>query len=280
MADRALFDRHAVVTVDTIEITALDFDFEIAKSLKPEPNTCSLTIYNLNEERQAQLEELRPKDKTATRGIPCKIEAGYAAGTSLLWLGDLRTAQTTREGPDWVTRLSSGDGEKAWKHARVKESFGPKTPIDTALRAIVRALGIGEGNLSKVVAKLRQAGAATYPSGAVFAGSASRQLVDFARSAGLEVSIQDGALQFLDRGKALAGEAVVLAPGKGLLDSPSVDNEGVLSARTLLIPDMAPGRVIVMEAARIKGNYRVEKCSWKATTSGDEWCIDLEAKRY
>lgn len=280
MADRSLFDRTAIVTVDTIEIRALDFDFEITKTLKPEPNTCSLTIYNLNEEHQAQLEELRPKGKDAKSGIPCKLEAGYGETPSLLWLGDLRTVQTFREGTDWVTRLASGDGEKAWRHARISQSFGPKTPIDTALRAIARTLGVGEGNLSKVVARLKQAGSATYPSGLVLHGAASRHLTELARSAGLEVSIQDGALQFLDRGKALAGSAIVLSAATGLLDSPSVDNEGVVSARTLLIPDLAPGRIVQMEAERIKGAYRVEKCSWKGTTSGDEWYIDFEARRH
>jgi len=275
-----LFDRRIRVTVDTIEFTGLDAAFRIEKTLKPQPNTCELTIWNLNEEHQGQLEQLRPKEKQAIKGIPCRIEAGYVSGTSLLWLGDLRTVQTTREGPDWVTVLTSGDGEKAWKNARMHIGYGPKTSLDTALRAIVRALGVGAGNLSKVVSKLKIAGASHYPSGAVLSGSASRQLADFARSADLEVSVQDGALQFLDKGKALSTTAVRLAPETGLIGSPTVNNEGVLSAQCLIIPDIRVGGLITIDAARVKGTYRIEKATWNGDMSGQDWSIDLEAKRY
>src|SRR5262245_60248597 len=180
-----LFDRRITVTIDDIEITSLDFEFKIEKSLKPEPNTCELTVYNLTEEHQAQLEQLgdAKPGQPATKGIPCRINAGYAAGTSQIWLGDLRTVQTTYETSSWVTRLSSGDGRKRCENARLHVSHGPKTSVDTALRAIVRALGLGEGNLSKVVSKLKMAGSAIYPSGASISGSAAQRLIDFARSA-------------------------------------------------------------------------------------------------
>lgn len=275
-----LFGRRVIVTVDDFQFESLDCSFAIEKSLKPEPNTCELTIYNLSEEHQSQLEQIRPRDKQAKTGIPCKIEAGYDEETSLVWLGDLRTAQTTRDESDWVTVLTSGDGEKAWAHARLHVSYGPKTPIETALRAIVRALGVGEGNLSKVVHRLKINGSAIFPAGRVLAGSASRELVDLARSADLEVSIQDGALQFLDRGAALAGTAIRLSGETGLVGSPTVDNEGLLSATMLMMPDVRPGAVMVVEAERVKGNYKISKATWRGDTSADEWYIDVEAKRY
>lgn len=295
----ALFDRRVKVTVDTIEFDALDCEFKIEKSIKPEPNTCDLVIYNLTQDHQAQLEQLgqRPKGKSlsgvagakttkaqkaalATKGIPCRIEAGYASGTSLVWLGDLRTVQTVRDGPDWVTQLSSGDGEKAWQNARLHVSYGPKTSIDTALRAIVRALGVGEGNLSKVVSKLQQAGSAIYPIGCVVSAAASRQLTDFARSAQLEVTVQDGALQFTDIGAAIGGQALRLTRDTGLVDSPTVDNNGLLTARMLMIPDVRIGALVTVDAERIKGTYRIQKAVWSGDTAATNWFIDFQAQRY
>jgi hypothetical protein len=276
-----LFDRRATVTVDTIQFTALDFSFRIEKSLKPEPNTCELEIFNLSEEHAAKLELLAPKTgKAAVTGIPCKIEAGYKDSVSQLWLGDLRTVETVIDGPDRITRLSSGDGEKAWQNARLHVSYGPKTPIETALRAIVRALGVGEGNLGKVVSKLKIAGSALFPTGAVVSGSAARELVDIARSADLEVSIQDGALQFLDRGKALSAQAIRLAPETGMIGSPTVDNEGLLTVESLIIPGLKPGALIVVEGKRVKGNFRATKCTWSGDTAGTDWKITTEAERY
>jgi hypothetical protein len=292
VTDRILFDRRFVVTVDTIEFETLDFEATIEKTLKPEPNTCELVVYNLTEEHQAQLELLqqnvagkRSKSGTsaqtrATKGIPCRIEAGYASGTSLVWLGDLRTAQSVLDDATWVTTLKSGDGEKAWQNARLHVSFGPRTSLDTALRAIVRSLGIGEGNISKFTQRLKMAGSAIFPSGAVLSGSTSRQLLDFARSAGLEASIQDGALQLLDRGKALPAEAVRLTPETGLIGSPTVDNQGILTAQTLMIPDIVCGCLVVVEAERIKGNYRVEKVTWSFDRAGTDWGCEIQASRY
>lgn len=276
-----LFDRRCTVTVDTIEFTDLDVAFKVEKTMKPQPNTCELSIWNLSEDHQAQLEQLRPKVKGAVAtGIGCKIEAGYKDATSLIWLGDLRTVDTVRDGADWVTHLTSGDGEKAWQNAKLHVPYGPKTSLETALRAMVRALGVGEGNLSKVVSKLKQAGSGIFPHGTVISGPVSRELTAFAKSADLEVSIQDGALQFVDRGKALAGTALLLNSDTGLLDSPTVDNEGVLTAKMEMIPDVRCGSLVTIDAARIKGTYRIEKAIWSGDMAGTDWMIEIQAKRY
>lgn len=276
-----LFDRSAVVTVDTIEFTSLDFSCHIKKSLKVEPNTCELTVYNLNEEHVAQLEQLRPKEKQATKGIPAKIAAGYVdTGSHQLWLGDLRTLLTTYDGPTTVTAINSGDGERAWKNAKLHVSFGPRTPTETALRAIARALGVGEGNLSKAARNLKQAGVTLFPAGKTFAGATWRQVIDFARSAGLDVSIQDGQLLLLDKGKALGGQAILVDADHGMLGSPTVDNEGVVEVKMLLHPDFQVGGVMQIDSRRVKGAYRAEEAEYDLDRSGDDWTITARGKRY
>ena len=276
-----LFDRRAACTVGTTRFTSLDFDFKIKKTLKQEPNTCDITVFNLHEDHIAELELLAPKTgKAAITGIPCQFEAGYKDSVSQFWLGDLRSVASIWDGPDSITNLSSGDGEKAWQNARIHVSYGPKTPIDTALRAIVRALGVGEGNLAKVVAQLKIAGSAVYPSGTMLSGAARDELVMLAKSADLEVSIQDGALQFLDRGKALAGTAIRLAPETGMLESPVVSNEGILTVKSLIIPDLKPGALVVVEGRRVKGNFRAVECEYSGDTAGPDWTITTKAERY
>jgi hypothetical protein len=235
----------------------------------------------LNEDQRSALEELRPKSKKATGGIPCKIVAGYKDHTSLIWLGDLRSINSERDGPDWVTKLESGDGEKAHKNARINVSYGAKTPIDTALRAMVRALGVGEGNLAKVAAQLKLGGAGKlFSHGVVVSGNVAVKITDFARSADLEWSIQDGTIQFLNRGKALSTKAIVVSADTGMIGSPTVDNDGVLSVKLLMIPDIRPGTLLVVKAERIKGNYRIEKATWSGDTFGSDWYVECEAKRY
>lgn len=280
--------RIVTVTIDRLEVSGLDCEFVAEKTLEPDPNTCTLSVFNLSRAHRAQLEEIRPK-KGDARGIPVRIEAGYeTTGTSLIWLGDLRTVDSTTDGVSVRTTVASGDGEKAFQHAEVSKAFGPGTAPDVALRAIARAMGIGDGNLDQAIARLTAEGrasiAASLKHGVVFAGPAARQLTDWGASAGLTWSIQDGSLQLLNRGKALAQKAILLdsvtGVNTGLLDSPTVDNEGTLTARMLMTPDVYPGRLVALKSQHIDGTFRIERASYVGDNFGGEFSITIEASRY
>lgn len=272
-----LFDRRVIITIDSLQITDLDCSFSVEKTLKPAPNNAEVTIFGLNPDHRAQLEQLRAKSKAATKGIVCSIEAGYATGTSQIFLGDLRTVETTRSGPEWQTRLTSGDGEKGAQHGRIQLSYSAGVANDVPLRALARAMGVGEGNLSKVVSQLQHA---QFPAGVTLSGPSYRQLVTLANGMGLQVTIQDSALQFQPIGKALAGTAIKLTSDTGLLDSPSIDNEGILTAKTLMIPGLRVGSIIVMDSLTIKGNYIVQKATWSGSNFDGDFGIQIQAKSY
>lgn len=293
-----LFIRKWAVTVGTTRITDLDVSFKVEKTLKPEPNTCSLSVWNLNEDQRSEIEELNDPGKAvsglakkkvkvaseaATKGIPVQIEAGYENDDDLqlIWTGDLRTGHSNRDGPDWVTVLESGDGEKAWQNARIHVSYGPKTPVLTVLTAMARELNLGTGNLAQVAATLEVQGIGRILTrGVVISGPVQRQLVDWCRSADLGVSVQDGVLQFINVGKALAATAIRLSANTGLIGSPTVDIDGNLKAKMLMLPNVRPGRLVVVDAERVKGNYRIEKATWNGDSAGNDWYIDIEANRY
>lgn len=273
MANVVLYDRVCRVVIDTIDITGLDVQFTIKKDLKPKPNTCDLKVYNLNASHRSALEEI----KTAM----VSVEAGYIGGTSVLFIGNLRTAISVDEGPDIVTALSSGDGEKAIQKARVNVSVAKGTKTADVIKMVAKALDVGEGNLNDAVSKLQSSGVSDlFSEGAVLSGAASREMSAICRSAGLSWSIQDGKLQLLPLRVALDGEAIKLSSETGLIGSPTVDNDGVLSARMLLAPDIIPGRKIVLESKRLKGQYRLEECVYTGDTAGTDWYIDLKGKRY
>lgn len=294
-SDNELFGRVCEITVNDTKVTDLRMQFHVVKTLKRIPNTCEVSIWNLDPDRRAELEQMGGGGKVAsrsklvthtkqqaTKGIPVKVEAGYKkSGTSQLYLGDLRFCESVYEKPDWITKVSSGDGLKANKLARVNQSFGPGTSADTVLRALVRSLGVGEGNVNETVAKLRLSGAAKlFTQGATISGNVARQLDDWARSANLEYSIQDGAIQFLDLGKTLETKAVHITPDTGMVGSPSVDSEGNLTVTTLMIPDVRPGTLLVIDAATVQGNYRAEKVTWQGDTRGEEWFVTFEGKKF
>lgn len=284
-----LFDRRYRVQVKDLDVSELRCVFKVKRSLRSEPNTCDLQIYNLSEDQRRSLENLPDRREGTTlkqmAALPTSnpmamVEAGYkSTGTSLIYLGEVRTAHSVSEGSDVVTHLSSGDGEKDMQTSRIHVPIGPKTSIDVALTALVRELGCGEGNLQQMIPKLRLSGAAEmYVAGSVLSGSAADELDAFCKAANIEWSIQNGRLQLLDRSKGLEGDVLVLSADTGLIGSPSVDNKGIVSFTTLIIPNLVPGKRVVFEAKSLKGVYRVDDCTYSGDTYGKEWYIECKGQ--
>lgn len=282
----SLYGRTFQITVGTLDVSTLRCTFNVKKSLKPrEPNTASLTIYNLNAGERAYLQSIvgSSAGASSTGVAACSIQAGYLGpGNSQIYLGQIRTANSTTQGPDIVTELSTGDGEPSPGKVRLNTAFGARTPPGQALQQICAALGVGPGNVAQAVSALQASGIASICSRKAVSGSASYQLTKFCQAAGLEWSIQDGVLQVLSLGAALAGTAVVLSSSSGLVGSPTIDNQGIVTCQALMIPGLAPGRLMTINAKNLQGTYRITQCEWSGDTAynGQEWYCNLTGKKY
>lgn len=269
MSDRRLFGRSFLLRVGDTDLTGLAVTFSIKKTLKAEPNTADIAVYNLAPATRKKFEQ---------EGTPnLVLQAGYGATLSTLYSGQVRTVHTERGGPDTITSFSSGDGEKAQQNARINLSVGPGTPPDVALRQIVATLGIGKGNIEKAVSILKAKGLTTiFSVGTAFSGSTVRVMNDFCRSAQLEWSIQDGNLQILNRGHALETDSkLLLTPTTGLIGSPSVDNKKILSAECLIVPELRPGIKLRVESELVTGDYRVSQVEYHGETEGNAWSAKI-----
>ncbi len=265
--------RKIIVTIDTLQLSASDMTFAIKKNLKAEPNTCELKVWNLTPDHRSAIEQ----KKTAR----VQVEAGYESGTSILFVGDVRTALSTWNGPDCITSLATGDGEKALRTSRVNLSVKKNTKTPDVLKAVAKAIGVGDGNLNSAVQKLQASGIADlFSQGTVISGSAAREMTGICRSSGLTWSIQDGKLQILALKQSLDGVAIKLTGQTGLIGSPTVDKDGVMTCKMLLIPDVIPGRKLVIQSDRLKGQYRIEECNYSGDTAGTDWYIEAKCKRY
>lgn len=264
-----------------------DCKFTVKRSLKPEPNTLEIDVYNLG------------LDTIAALSVPkqaIQLDAGYTGGMCTLFIGYARSVATVRSGADSETKVTGGDGEQALRKARVNVSMPatPTAPKDIA-EAITKTMssvtaGIGKGNADRVVEKLGaglNAGLAKLGKvGVTLVGSAPRQMTALAKSTGLEWSVQADKLQVLERGKALADQAIVLNPSTGLIGIPTVETKGNtagrVKARALMVPDLFPGRVVVIQSEAVTGQFRVEATthSGQFSAGGQDWYVDLEGRPY
>lgn len=268
-----LFERYIAVTVGTRRITGLRMAFKIQKNARHEPNTCELSIWNLSASSRAAL---------AQANQPTIIEAGYIDQHEILFSGDLRKAISTRQGPDWVTTLKAGDGERAYRTARISESFAVGTAIKQAAKTVARSLGVSLGDAeAKIDAATHRTGLTQFVKGTVASGPAREAMSSFMTDLGLEWSIQDGALQVIRADEATNETAVYLSPASGLVGSPAAGtdtkNPGVIKITSLLQGGIRPGRKIKLDAGGLAGFYKTEKVTHTGDTHGTPWYSEAEA---
>lgn len=263
---QALFGRTYKLTVGAVDMSSLRVSFSVEKTLKKEPNTATIKVWNLNEDSRNLLSQ--------GRALGVLLEAGYGGDNSQIYLGQLRGAVSQIEGPDVTTTFTTGDGDKALQSARLSIPLGPKTPTQTALLAISRTLGVGLGNVSQAAAKL--AGGSIYPSATVLTGSSTDALDWICHSAGLEWSIQDGQLQILDYGAALDAKPYILSAETGLVGSPSVDNNGIITAECLMLHGLRPGLRVVFDSRFVKGVHRIDEIEYTGDTHDGSWGMRLQ----
>jgi hypothetical protein len=277
-----LWGKAATIQVGTLliptgGITGLDVWFKVhrgvkvtAGSTKPQPNTCDLKLYNLSPDHRKQL-EASTVPGAGTKVVPVVISAGYLGRQSVIFSGELRAAHSVPDGEGTiVTELNTGDGDKALAQQRLTLSLARGSSATTALSALVKALGVGEGNLATQL----------FSYGGVLKGSASELMTSFCRSVGMDWSIQNGNLQLTALGQPMGGKAILIDADHGLLGSPTVDTKGILSLQTLMIPDLLPGVALSMNSTNIQGGYRVIGVETTGSTFGDEWGHEVEAARY
>lgn len=253
-------------TTDNRDVVGLRIKFKIDKTLKKQPNTSEISVTNLSPTRRASLQK---------KGVKVLFEAGYKElGLSRYFAGDVRTTDHVREGADWNTVMKLGDGERAWKYARVSESFGAGTRAADVIKSLGTSLGLELGNLNDQVAKIDE----VFDHGFAAVGSAARAFDKAIQSIKKSWSIQDGQLQILD---PYANEVVDLpipeiSPTSGLIGSPEMGapkkkgGSPLVKFTSLLIPTK-PGAKVKLVSERYDGYVRVESCSFEGDTAGGSW---------
>ncbi len=264
-----LFGRQVVLQVGDLQVRNLRIAFSVVRSTKEEPNTATISIYNMKEETRARLAK--------EPGLQVYLSAGYESGGGLLFAGQTRKGGvgSVKQGPDWVTKLECGDGAGAYSTANASVSLAKGSSAKDVVLALVKALKVEPGNVEAALAKgnFRQ-GLTSYPSGYAFRGKASVGLSQVLASLGLQWSVQDGKLQVLRPAETTEGQALLLSPSSGLIGSPEYatpDKKGgapTLRARSLLRAELRPGLRVVIRSREIDGAFKCLKVTHAGDTHG------------
>lgn len=263
-------DVYTLQTLRRLEISGLRIGFKIIKDTQPQPNSVEISIYNLSKESQAALEE---------KGARIILVAGYAEQVSQIASADVRIAQSVKLGVDWVTKIEAGDGDRAFRFARVQDSWAPGTPVSAVINKAVGAMMLDPGN---AFARAKEI-SAQFTSGYVQNAKASTELTTLLEPHGMTWSIQDGRIEILRPNESLPEEAPLISPTTGLIGSPEMGTpakpgaRGVLKVRTLLQPRIRPGQRFQLQSQSRSGVFVAQKVTHAGDTFGNDWFTDIEA---
>lgn len=267
-----LFKRAASLNVHGKVLQGLDFEFRVDRSLKPESNKADFSVFNLSPDNRKYLQ-------SRDGGVIVEFRAGFANEPQLplIFLGQLREVTTVRDGADWTTQISSGDGDKERKHP-VAFSLGPGTSFENAVRKQVTEMGLRSTNLTKDISQGKFGDASKeLVEGFTSFGFGGPELDRLLDSAGFEGSVQNGELQVLPKGAALNKSTVTLNESTGLVGSPELGDKGSVKARSLLNAEIVPGRLVHVVSTNVDGFFRCERVVYSGQIAGNDWYCDIEA---
>lgn len=283
-----LFGRAYRLQVGTVEIDArkgadkgLRIGFSISRDETRTPNNAEIRIYNLSKANAAALARLDT--------VPVSLEAGYVDDVGQIFLGDLRSVKTRREGPDLITTVSGGDGESRIRTARINKTFPAGTPVTLVLQGLADALGLSKGNIRSAASQL---GTERLTHSRTLSGLVFDELEAFCRTRGFRWSIQDSALQVRVDGEPVQPDTgPLLRRDSGLIGEPEVERNAtvsrtgkkqgtVVSGTCLLRPDLVPGSAFRVESTTHTGNLLCIESQAEGDTHGQPWYVHWTGRPY
>lgn len=253
-------------------------EFDVVKTLGREPNTATIRVANLSDDRIAQLSGLDDPD--------IDLRAGYRGAAENIFAGDAQDIWTVTEKPDRWTHIEARDGGRSYRTAVLGRAFPAGSSVASVIIACARAMEVGIGNATAIAATAElDTGGRIYATGTTVSGPAWRSLDRVCSSCSLRWSVQQGVLQLRRAGRPADVSAVLLSPATGLLGSPSrgqKDRRGKVTytAASLMRPGVYPGRVVRIESRDLRADLLCKRTQHSGSTTGNDWSVTMELAEY
>lgn len=259
---------------------SLDCTFTVLQHAKPEPLTCELILYNLDEQtrdfltaQQTRARELAWKQYQAVQTGAILVEegeeaataqalvrsaglveivAGYQDDTALLSRTQILAEGGIKHeynGVDWVTTIRSQDNRLPWHNARVTQSIAPGTSLRDVNGVLEASQQVLEGTLAEEAFQkqfpelLLKRPSDGYRNGFVLHGDAKDHSAEISDALGIEYYYLNGDLVYTPKGSATSNVAVRLSKANNLLTTAPMD-KNFQQVTTLLDHRIQPARQV------------------------------------
>jgi hypothetical protein len=245
--------------------------FSISKTLSSTANEATIEVWNLAAgTRNAMGKELEDVE----------LEAGYlppngGGNVGTIFKGQIRDVEHRRDGADIITKLTCGDGDRALRKAVLGKSYPKGTPVEDVLEDLYKEFekqGVdkGEWKFPEDMPEFKRPYAVC--------GTCKREADTLGRGKDFYWSIQNGTMEVIP-GDGFIGNVVLLTAKSGLIDTPTITDNGV-KVKALLNPEIRPNRRIRVESETLEmngenGEYRVSECTFSGDNRDGDFTVSV-----
>lgn len=273
-----------------LDLSNLQFKFEINRGDIQTPNSCLIRVYNLSKKT---INRLQAKEFTQVT-----LQCGYPNNVGTIFSGSIKYIYTGHESAvDSYIDIVGADGDSFYNFAVVNETRAAGVTPAGQIAVVNNAsspYGVTFNPNDQAFASVDQT---PLPRGKTFFGMARDTLRNIAQNNGMTWSVQDGQGQFVLLTSYRPGAIVVLTAATGLVGFPEQTQNGI-RMRCLLNPSIKIGSRVQIDNASVQqfhfdlsipgpvqqalvptlsddGVYKVLIAEHTGDTRGNPWYSDL-----
>lgn len=271
--------RTVVATIGTetegLVVKDLFLKFRVERDTSPEPVKGYVKIYNLLPEN-----ELRVRG----RGTRVKLEVGYAGDElSVLFEGDIRRVERTREGLDRVTTVHLGGFNDLLRQAVFVRSYEGEVATRDIFRDAAMTLSLDLGDLEPIPLNLTE-------EDYVYNGSSIEAMTSLLLSHGLRWYEEDGTIRIsrINESQDDRLDGILISERTGMIGAPGITtgdtnadrNKNGIIVRTLLDPRIRLDTRVRVESSILDEitPYKVASLIHQGDNRGGTYETEIEGK--
>ena len=250
----------------------LHINFALQKSDLETQNTGRITVWNLNQQHLAALDE---------KDCALSLRAGYGNRLSLIFAGIISSATTTRDGADRKTEIEVVDNLVEVRDTYVTISYTGNVNWKTIMDDVANQMGVA-------VTYSYNATFADIPNGFSFVGQARDIMTKGCSCCGLTWSLQNGVMQVKRPGDTMNREVYVLSEDSGLLGIPARVTEAATQGGTASeigwdVEYFLNGAIniddyVKLESETVTGYFRVYSIEMSGDNISGDWICKARLK--
>lgn len=222
----------------------LTVNFSIIKHTLASANTATFTILNLKETTRRQIYQDRFDIKTYRR---IRFSAGYGTDLSVIFEGNIRIAQSYRNGVNWETRIDAFDGGYGMINGFSTLTFSSGERLENIIRTLAQDLpNIETENVSSFPLTIKR--------GRVFSGNTYNLLKGVLDLDTHEIFVENEKLNIIGKNQYIEDGGIRLISAEtGLTDTP-VRRDARIELSLVFEPKVKVGQIVEVESRETINN--------------------------